>query len=264
MDERDDLWDQYATSRDPALREAIIIQNLPLVRHIVGRLAIPVLNGETYWDLVGHGILGLIDAVDRFEPELKWRFSTYAALRVRGHILDALRASDTFTRGSRKRVREIDRAISRLRMELGREPSDEEVADAMGLELETYRAAVLEANFAVLSIDADVDDGNQKNGLRLRETLCDEDAPEPRQSLEETELRRHLALAVERLPRRLRSLVFLYYFQGLTMRQIGQELDLSVSRVSQLHARAMRQLRAAMELDPAQESSDKGSQVALV
>ena len=154
MGYRDDLWGEYVKTRDPRVREEIILQNIPLVRHVLGRLAVPALSDDAYRDLVGQGILGLIDAVDRFEPDRGWRFSTYATLRIRGNILDSLRAMDMLPRGARKRVKGIERAISRLRMELRREPLEDEVANAMNLDLKSYRAALVEASCTVMSIDA--------------------------------------------------------------------------------------------------------------
>ncbi len=247
MSERDDLWEQYAVTGDPALREEIILQNVPLVRHILGRLAIPMLTEEAYSDLVSQGILGLIDAVDRFEPKRGWRFSTYASLRIRGHIIDALRAMDVLPRGARKRVKGIEQAVSRLRMELRREPSEKEVAAAVNLDLKTYRAALVEANCAVLSIDAVMENDDGENSASLQDLLCDEDALDPEDSAERVELEQRLAVALRRLPRRLQVLLSLYYYEGLTMREIGQILDLSESRVSQLHAHAMKQLRLGLE-----------------
>jgi len=247
MGDCNDLWEQYKRTGDPALREEIILQNIPLVRHILARLAITRLSEETYRDLVSQGVVGLIDAVDRFEPKRGWRFSTYATLRIRGQILDTLRAMDILPRGARKRVKGIERAISQLRMELCREPNEEEVAAAVNLDLKTYRWALVEANCTVLSIDAALEDDGRDNVFCLQDLLHDRDALDPEESLEEAELRQHLAIALRQLPQRLRLLLSLYYFEGLTMKEVGEVLDLSESRVSQLHARAMKQLRAALE-----------------
>jgi RNA polymerase sigma factor for flagellar operon FliA len=256
MGARDELWDRYAKTGDPALREEIILQNVPLVRHILRNLAIPTLSDEAYHDLEGQGILGLIDAVDRFEPVRGWRFSTYASLRIRGHIIDALRDMDVLPRAARKRVKSIDRAVSRLRMELRREPSHREVAEAVNLGLNAYRAAQVEANCAVLSIDVAFEDDGNDNGVTLRDRLFDEEALGPEEMLVEAELQRRLTIAVGELPERLQLMLSLYYYEGLTMKEIGQVLGLSESRVSQLHTRAMKQLRCYLEQkDPAPKPS---------
>jgi RNA polymerase sigma factor for flagellar operon FliA len=247
MSERDDLWKQFVKTRDPALRDEIILQNIPLVRHIMARLAIPVLSEETYNDLMGQGIVGLIDAVDRFEPRRGWRFSTYATLRIRGHIVDSLRAMDVLPRGARKRVKGIERAVSRLRAELRREPREEEVAAAVNLDLKSYRAALVDANCAVFSIDAAFDDDSDDAGPRLQDLLSDHDATDPEEAVEEADLQQHLTRALQQLPARLQVLLSLYYYEGLTMKEIGRVLDLSESRVSQLHASAVECLRAALQ-----------------
>jgi RNA polymerase sigma factor for flagellar operon FliA len=246
-----DLWDEYQKTGDPDVRERIILENVPLVRHILGQLAIPRLSREAYSDLLSQGILGLIDAVDRFEPCRGWRFSTYATLRIRGTMLDSLRARDMLPRGARKRVKGIEKAIGRLRMELCREPSDAEVAAAMEIDVSTYRAALVEANCAVYSIDAAAaSDGNEQD-LSFRELLWDPDAPDPEHMMEETELLQRLTVAFEALPERLQILLSLYYYENLTMKEIGQILELSESRVSQLHARAVRRLRDTLEPETA-------------
>jgi RNA polymerase sigma factor for flagellar operon FliA len=229
------------------LREEIILQNIPLVRHILKRLAIPTLSDELYEDLEGQGIVGLIDAVDRFEPKRGWRFSTYASLRIRGHILDSMRDMDLLPRAARKRVKAIEKAASLLRMDLRREPNDREVAEAVDLDVKTYRSVLVEANCAVLSMDVAFEDEGDDNGLSLRDILFDVDDPGPEDALVETELHHRLTGAVESLPERLQLLLSLYYYEELTMKEIGEVLELSESRVSQLHTRAMKQLRRALE-----------------
>lgn len=251
MSERDDLWNQYTKTSSPALREKIILQNVPLVRYVMGRLALPELGIDVYNDLVSQGILGLIDAVDRFEPKRGLRFSTYAALRIRGHILDALRAMDILPRGARKRVKEIERTAARLRMKLGREPRDTEVATATNLDLKAYYTALVEANCTILSLDSPLDGSCGENAFSLRDFLCDRDSPSPEESVEEAESQQRLFTALRRLPQRTQLLLALYYYEGLTMKEIGQVLDLTESRVSQIHTRAMLRLRVALEHDQA-------------
>lgn len=246
MGAREELWQRYTETRDPTLREEIILENIPLVRHILRRLAIPTLSDELYRDLEGQGIVGLIDAVDRFEPKRGWRFSTYASLRIRGQILDSLRDMDILPRAARKRVKAIEKAVSLLRMDLRREPNEHEVAQAVDLDVKTYRSALVEANCAVLSMDAAFEDEENENTLSLRDILSDENDLGPEEALVETELQQRLEVAVESLPTRLQLLLSLYYFEELTMKEIGEVLELSESRVSQLHTRAMKQLRRAL------------------
>lgn len=247
MGKRDDLWTQYAQTHDPAVREEIILENIPLVRHVLGRLAIPSLSEETYQDLMGQGIVGLIDAVDRFDPMRGWRFSTYATLRIRGQIIDALRAMDILPRGARRRVKAIERALSRLRTELGREPRDKEIAAEVDLDLKKYHAARLEANCTILSLDTPIRADGGESLSSLSDFLWDDETPDPEETLQETELLQRLENIVRQLPRRTQVLLSLYYCEGLTMKETGHILDLSESRVSQLHARAVKTLRMAFE-----------------
>ena len=249
MEERENLWKQYAETLDPTLREEIIVQNVPLVRYVLGRLTIPSLDEEVYDDLVSQGILGLIDAVYRFEPERGLRFSTYATLRIRGHVLDALRAMDILPRGARRRVKEIERMVSQLRMKLGREPRDDEVASALNLDRQAYQSALVEANCAILSLDASFEMDADGQASSLQNLLRDENGVDPEHALEQAELLQLLAAAFRRLPHRTQLLLSFYYYEGLTMKEIGQVLNLSESRVSQLHARAIIGLRASLEQD---------------
>jgi RNA polymerase sigma factor for flagellar operon FliA len=261
MDEQFELWDQYAQTGDPSLREKIILHNVPLVRYVVGRLNIPALDDHVYNDLVGQGMLGLIDAVDRFEPKRGLRFSTYASLRIRGCALDALRAMDMLPRSARQRVKGINQAVSRLRMKLGREPHEEEVASAVNLDIQAYRAALVEANCAVFSIDAPLEADNDGNESNFHDLLRDQDSPDPEETVEKIELEQRLAVALRRLPQRTQMLLSLYYYEGLTMREIGEVLDLSESRVSQLHARAMTSLRTLLEQDSVIGESEPDTQL---
>jgi RNA polymerase sigma factor for flagellar operon FliA len=154
---------------------------------------------------------------------------------------------DILPRGARKRVKVIDRAVSRLRMELRREPSDDEVAAAVDLDVKSYRAALVEANCAILSIDSTIDTNGAEPGSSFRDILSDPDTPNPEETLTGTEVYECLTRAFEQLPERLQILLSLYYYEGLTMREIGDILDLSESRVSQLHARAVTRLRSSLE-----------------
>jgi RNA polymerase sigma factor for flagellar operon FliA len=247
MGKRDDLWAQYIKTGDPALREEIILQNVPLVRYVLGRLSIPSMDNDVYNDLVSQGTLGLIEAVDRFEPKRGLCFSTYATLRIRGYILDALRAMDILPRSARQRVKKIEQAVSRLRMKLGREPREEEVASELKIDPKAYQAALVEANCAIFSLDALFEADASGHEVCFHDFAQDKNTPHPEDTLEYSELLQRLTTALRRLPHRTQLLLALYYYEGLTMKEVGQVLDLSESRVSQLHARAMTALRTALE-----------------
>ena len=219
----------------------------PLVRRVVERMGIPPTNSIDEEDLIGYGILGLIEAVERFEPERGYRFETYAVKRIRGSILDALRVLDPLPRSARQRISQVRDAVEHLQQQFGRMPTDEEILSYTGMGQDAYEQALTEAGFAILSLDAPLalsDDGQE---TALSDVLCGPDGAELQSEIEEEELREELKEAIKRLPQREQILLSLYYYEGLTMREIGQVLGLSQARVCQLHAKAILALRASLQ-----------------
>lgn len=242
-----DRWVRYAAERDPALREQLILQYAPLVKYVVGRLAIMLPRVMDSDDVLSTGTIGLIEAVDRYDPSSGVKFQTYAISRIRGSILDELRSLDWIPRSARQRSQEIARTFARLEAAFGRTPTDEEVAQELGLDMHQYHQASLSASAVILSLEAPVgessDDGQMAS---LVETIEATNAPNPLQATEEGELLEGLAGAIRSLSDRERTLLSLYYEQELTMKEISLVLDVSESRVCQLHSRALNRLRAHM------------------
>lgn len=235
---------QYTGKKDPQLREEMILQFSPLVRYVVGRLAISlpaILDSE---DIVSHGIIGLIDAVEKFDPTRGVKFETYAISRIRGAIIDQLRALDWIPRSARQRAREIEHTYIRLEQTLGRPPTDEEMASNMGLDIVKFQQAELEASAVVLSLDSVMNIDDDESSSALAGTIEDLGSPNPVVETERHELLLKLAEAIDKLPDRERLIVSLYYYDELTMKEISQALTVSESRVCQLHARAILKLRA--------------------
>ncbi len=237
-------WTRYKRYGDLEAREKLVVQYAPLVRHVLGRMALVLTGPLDADDMISYGIMGLLDAIERYDPERGVKFETYAMSRIRGSIVDALRSLDILSRGARTRARELQRTIARLEMELGRPPEDPEIAQAMGLEMPQFRELLEEAACAVVSLDS------------LLSGLDQDDRPAPRElsdsssdllaDAEEEELVRDLARAIEGLPERERQLITLYYYEQLTMKEIAMVLGVSESRVCQLHARAVMLLRARL------------------
>lgn len=241
-----DKWIRYAAQRDATTREQLILQYAPLVKYVVGRLAIMLPRVMDSDDVLSSGVMGLIEAIDRFDPTTGVKFETYAISRIRGAILDELRSLDWIPRSARQRSQEIAKTFVRLEAELGRSPTDEEVAGALGLDMHQYQQASLTATSVILSLETPVSGGDGSEdggGTALVETIESTSAPDPLHHVEEGELLQSLASAMRSLTERERILLSLYYEQELTMKEISIVLDVSESRVCQLHSRALHRLR---------------------
>lgn len=238
------LLERFLVTRDPALRESLILRYVPLVHYVLGRLGIGPDTSSEYEDLVSQGLLGLVDAVDRYDPAHGTRFSTYAAWRIRGSVLDHLRSMDWLSRGARRRVREAQEAIQRLWAATGQAPDRQALARELGLSEEEVEAVLLDASRQVLSLDASL--AGPDEPVSLYETLEDASQTDPQERAEEADLQARLVEALQRLPEREQVVLSLYYYEGLTMREIGEVLSVSESRVCQIHAQAILNLQALL------------------
>jgi len=241
----EELWQAHRVGGDPSAREALILQYVPFVKYLAGRLSValhPVLDLE---DLVSAGIMGLIKAVEHFDPSRGAPFESYASTRIRGAILDHIRSLDVISRKARQRAREIEKTMASLQSELGRLPTDDELAEQMGLDLETYCKSLAQSAPAVASLDWLVsrEDSEESN---LLSTLVDTESPDPVSVAERRGLLDALAEAISNLDERDRLILALYYKEELTMKEISQVMGVSESRVCQLHARALLRLRAQL------------------
>lgn len=244
-----DVWAQFVATRDPALRDELITKYAPLVRFVVGRLGIPpscLLDTE---DLLSCGTIGLINAVDRFDPSRGSRFESFATARIRGAVIDHLRSLNWLPRTAMARVRQIEYAIANLEQRLGRPPREEEIAAEAHITPSRYRQMLQEAGTIVLSLDAPLGPLAQDEGLTsLADLLEDERSPEPDEQVEAQELMALLRVALDQLPERERLLLALYYREELTMKEISKIMNVSESRVCQLHIQAILRLRNALHI----------------
>ena len=242
------LWRQYRETRDQTIRDRLILGYSPLVKYVAGRLGSGLPAHVDEQDLVSYGLLGLIGAIERFDPDRDVKFETYAIARIRGAIIDELRALDWVPRSVRSRARDIERAISELEGKLGRAPSDEEIARRLGLsggELEESLAEISRSSIAALDELWSVS-GSGGDQVALIDTIEDTAAPDPQSALSHTEMREAIADAIARLPEREKLVVTLYYYEELTLREIGEVLGVTESRVSQLHTKAVLRLKARL------------------
>jgi RNA polymerase sigma factor for flagellar operon FliA len=246
-----DLWRRYKEDGDEKARERLVVAYSPLVKFIAGRMASGLPSHVEESDLISYGLLGLIGAIERFEPERDIKFETFAVARVKGAIIDELRSLDWVPRSVRARAREIEKAHAALEATLGRAPTDEEMAEKLAITVEDFRDALLQiANSSVLALDdlwtfADPEGGSQVSVL---DTIQDPDAIDPHDEAQTSEVKDRLADAIESLPERERLVIALYYYENLTLREIGEVLGVTESRVSQLHTKAVIGLRSRFVL----------------
>jgi RNA polymerase sigma factor for flagellar operon FliA len=243
-----DLWRRYKEDGDDRARERLVVAYSPLVKFIAGRMASSLPSHVDEADLVSYGLLGLIGAIERFDLEREIKFETFAVARVKGAIIDELRSLDWVPRSVRSRARDIEKAHAALEGELGRPPTDEEMATKLEMDVEQFNAALLEiANSSILALDdlwtfADPDGGGGQ--ISVLDTIRDPAAADPEAEAQTGLLKDQLADAIESLPERERLVIALYYYENLTLREIGEVLGVTESRVSQLHTKAVLALRS--------------------
>jgi RNA polymerase sigma factor FliA len=199
-------------------------------------------------DLISYGLLGLISAIERFEPEREIKFETYAITRIKGSIIDELRSLDWVPRSVRARARAIERANAKLEHKLQRAPTDEEMANELDMSMDEFQEALVQiSNSTIAALDElwTVSDSSGDQ-ISLLDTLQDPDAPDPQQMLAASELKDRLADAIAALPEREKLVIALYYYENLTLREIGEVLGVTESRISQLHTKAVLRLRSRL------------------
>jgi RNA polymerase sigma factor for flagellar operon FliA len=239
------LWTEFGKEREQRLRDRLVLHYAPLVKYVAGRVGTGLPAHVDVGDLVQSGIFGLVDAIEKFEPERGLKFETYAMQRIRGAILDDLRSQDWVPRSVRGRAREVERALERLGARLQRQPSDRELAAELDLTLDDLHDLYAQLQLtSVVALDELVAAG--RGTASLAETLPDEGAEDPVATLVDLDNRRQLAGAIEQLAERDRIVVTLYYFENLTLAEIGKVLGVTESRVCQLHTRAVLRLRAKL------------------
>ena len=240
-----ELWRRCKEEGDERARERLVVAYSPLVKYVAGRTASGLPAHVEEGDLISYGLVGLIGAIERYDLDREIKFETYAVSRIRGAIIDELRSLDWVPRSVRAKARDVEKAHSALENKLQRAPSEEEMAVRLGVGVEDFRNTLLEiANSSVLALDdlwtiSDSDGGQ----VSLLDTIRDPGAVDPQEQIDTVELKDRLADAIESLPDRERLVISLYYYENLTLREIGEVLGVTESRVSQLHTKAVLGLR---------------------
>jgi RNA polymerase sigma factor for flagellar operon FliA len=248
-----DLWKKYKNSGDERARERLVVAYSPLVKYVAGRMGSSLPAHVDEADLISYGLTGLISAIERFDLSREIKFETYAITRIRGAIIDELRTLDWVPRSVRARAREIERANQKLEALLQRAPTDEEMAVELGITVSEFNEALVQISTSTLvALDELWSTGdNGSDPVSLMDTLPDRAAPDPHALVDQGELRDRIADAIAALPEREKLVIALYYYENLTLREVGEVLGVTESRVSQLHTKAVLRLRSklATELD---------------
>ncbi len=240
-DELTELWGKYlADKTDKHSRDLLIVQYIYLVRYVVGRVKVSLPATISIEDIAGYGVEGLINAIERFSPQKNTRFETYALIRIRGSILDRIRSQDFLPRSVRKKIKDIKQATEHLKQELGRMPTTAEIAAYTDMDPEKV-TQILSEDVTVTSIYDKR--GSSEDSMEIIDTIEDSHKLNPQERMEEQNARSDLQKALQRLPERERVLMVLYYQENMTMKEIGETLGMSESRVCQLHAQAIMKLK---------------------
>ncbi len=241
-------WKRYKETGDRTLRDKLILHYAPLVKYVAGRVSVGLPNNIEQADLVSYGIFGLIDAIEKFDLDRGNKFETYAISRIKGAIIDELRAIDWVPRSVRQKARAVEKAISELEQTLKRPPSDEEIAAKMRISVEELEDIYSQISFVgLVALDEIIHLTSEKGeSPTVGDTLSDDRAKEPDAAYEAEEIKTVLAEAINKLSEREKIVVTLYYYEGLTLAEIGQVLGVTESRVCQIHTKAILQLRARL------------------
>ncbi|MDE6737491.1 MAG: FliA/WhiG family RNA polymerase sigma factor [Lachnospiraceae bacterium] len=239
------LWEEYAKMQSPELREKIILEYAPLVKVVAGRLSMYLGYNVEYEDLVSYGIFGLIDAIDKFDCMKDVKFETYASLRIRGAILDQIRKMDWIPRTIRQKQKKIDSVIREIEARSGRNATDEEIAEGLGISDDEYVEWQSQMKITnVVSLNEFLEQGSEVSNEASHTKSTQFDSPE--EVLERDELKRILAEALELLTEKERKVIVLYYYEELTLKEISSILEVSESRISQLHTRALQKMKTKL------------------
>ncbi|MBQ9246097.1 FliA/WhiG family RNA polymerase sigma factor [bacterium] len=235
------LWMSYLEDKsNKKLRDKIIVQYIYLTKYVIGRIKLSLPPNFAIEDIISFGIEGLIDAIEKFSPDKGAHFETYAIMRIRGTIIDKIRSQDWLPRSTRKKIKDVKTATEKLRLELGRTPTTQEIADYMGIEKEKV-TSIMSDDTSVGSLYDKKYSGDE--GIELIDTIEDTNSVNPLEKLEEKDVKNELQAALKKLPERERMVMVLYYHENMTLKEIGASIEVSESRVCQIHAQAIMKLR---------------------
>ena len=245
--EEDRLWEEYRKTKSQALRDAFIRQYMPLVKYVAGKVSVGMPGSVEFDDLVGFGQFGLLDAIEKYDPSKNVKFKTYAVTRIRGAIFDELRQIDWVPRSVRQKSREIEDAINTLESRLGRTASDAEIAESLGVSEDDYHRIIMKVSgTSVLSLNDVWHNGDDAANASIGDSIESPSSMNPDAIVEREEIKKVIVQAINELPEKEKMVIVLYYHEDLTFKEIGQVLNVSESRISQLHTKANIRMRAKL------------------
>lgn len=243
----EELWCLYHNNRDPVIRDFFVRQYAPLVKYVAGKVAMGMPNNVEFDDLVGFGVFGLFDAIEKFDPGKHVKFKTYAVTRIRGAIFDELRSIDWVPRSVRQKTREVEDTVRVLEASLGRAAMDEEIAKSMHMELKDFNQLMLKiSGTSILSLNEVWYSGEDNDKISIVESIESPSSLNPDTIVEKEEIKRVIIEAIHELPEKEKKVLILYYYEDLTLKEIGEVLAVTESRISQLHTKAIMRLRSRL------------------
>ncbi len=246
--ELNDLWAEYVKARSKSVRDTLIENYLYLVKYVAGKMSMSVPPSVEIDDLVSSGVVGLMDAIEKYDPGRDTKFETYAVSRIRGAVVDDLRSLDWVPRSVRRKARLLEDAHSNLEGELHRPASDHEISEKLNISIDELRSITEEvASAGLLSLDDFVGNQDGEKTTRIIDLICAKKGDSPSASIEIEEMREALAKTILNLPEKERTVLALYYYEDMTLKEIGRTLGVSESRVSQIHTKAMLRLMGRLK-----------------
>jgi RNA polymerase sigma factor FliA len=243
----EELWEEYRKTSDPKIREQFVKQYAPLVKYVAGKVMAGMPQNIEFEDLVSYGTFGLLDAIEKFDTTRDIKFKTYAITRIRGAIYDELRSMDWVPRSIRQKAKEIESAIVKLETKFGRAPQEDEIAKEMGIDTDEFHQTLMKLSAtSLVSINEPVFLNDDSDKVSIIETIESPDSLKPDQIIEKEEVKGIIVKAIEDLPEKEKKVLILYYYEDLTLKEIGEVLNVTESRVSQLHTKAIFRLRAKL------------------
>lgn len=243
----EEIWKKYLETGDQKYRDMIITQYAPLVKYVAGKISVGMPQSVDFDDLVGFGVFGLMDAIEKFNPEKHVKFKTYAVTRIRGAIFDELRSMDWVPRSVRQKCRELEDAVQSLEAQLGRAASDQEIAKEMNVDLNQYNQMMLKiSGTSMLSLNDVWYTGDDNDKVTIVDSIESPSSLRPDTIAERDEIKRVIMESISELPEKEKKVLVLYYYEDLTLKEIGKVLEVTESRISQLHTKAITRLRSKL------------------